>query len=130
MAVNVVDESQERNAVAPNVSPTGIAKHRDQWGRGGGPLPCCLADCGLWDIVRTVAEVSEPIRARRERFGCALKTLRESRGESQAGAAAAIGMDRSYYAGVEAGRHSVTLDKLLTIADHFEVSPASLLERI
>ena len=48
---------------------------------------------------------------RRERFGRSLKSLRESTGESQAGAAAAIGTDCSFYAGVEAGRNNVSLDK-------------------
>jgi DNA-binding XRE family transcriptional regulator len=81
-------------------------------------------------IVNTVVEASQRTRVRRERFGRELRRLRESTGESQAGAAAAIGMDRSFYAGVEAGRNNVSLDKLFTIADHYGVTAGALLDGI
>jgi len=77
-----------------------------------------------------MADVAEHSRLRREEFGRALRALRESTGESQSAAAAAIGMDRSFYAGVEAGRNNVSLDKLFAIADHFGVKPARLLAGI
>lgn len=52
-------------------------------------------------------------------FGIRCKELRTNRGLSQEGFANAIGMDRSYYASIEAGRRNVTLLNMKKIADGF-----------
>lgn len=54
-------------------------------------------------------------------FGIRCKELRTNRGLSQESFANAIGMDRSYYASIEAGRRNVTLLNMKKIADGFGV---------
>ncbi|MCT1987031.1 helix-turn-helix domain-containing protein [Dermacoccus abyssi] len=38
-------------------------------------------------------------------------------------------LDRSFYVDIEHGRHSVSLDRILDIADALDVEPASLFQR-
>ncbi|MET8698291.1 helix-turn-helix transcriptional regulator [Kitasatospora sp. NPDC004723] len=49
-------------------------------------------------------------------FGKRLRALREAAGLSQSAAARAMGLDRSYYARLEAGRHSIAVDRLPGVA--------------
>lgn len=59
-------------------------------------------------------------------FGAYLKKLRQEKGYSQEKFALYIGMDRTYYASVEAGRRNISLVNIRKIADGFEVSLAEL----
>lgn len=59
-------------------------------------------------------------------FGERIKTLRKARGISQEKFALKIGMDRTYYASVEAGKRNISLVNIRKIADGFEISLAEL----
>ncbi len=51
-----------------------------------------------------------------EKFGKIIRLLREEQNISQEKFALMIGMDRSYYATIETGKHSITLNKIESIA--------------
>lgn len=68
----------------------------------------------------------EPAPRRRVAFGLRLRKLREDADLSQTAIAAAAGLDRSFYAHVEAARYSVSIDKVFKIADALKVDPAHL----
>ena len=55
-------------------------------------------------------------------LGLALKQLREEKGISQEKFALSIGMDRTYYASVEAGKRNISIKNIKKIADGFELS--------
>lgn len=57
------------------------------------------------------------VPSRRAAFARRLRTLRETAGLTQTAMAKAAGMDRSYYAEIETGQHSVSLDRIFSIAD-------------
>ena len=59
-------------------------------------------------------------------FGLAIKKLREETGLSQEKFALSIGMDRTYYASVEAGKRNISLQNIYKIADGFDVSVSAL----
>lgn len=61
-------------------------------------------------------------------FGTRCKELRAGLGVSQESFANAIGMDRSYYASIEAGRRNVTLINMKKLADGFGVSLSQLFD--
>jgi transcriptional regulator with XRE-family HTH domain len=63
-------------------------------------------------------------------LGATIRELREAAGESKSAAAAAMGMTRYFLIGIEAGERNVSVERLFDIADHYEVRPASLLERV
>lgn len=55
-------------------------------------------------------------------FGLRLKELRQETGLSQEKFALKIGMDRTYYASVEAGKRNISLCNIQKIADGFGIS--------
>ena len=59
-------------------------------------------------------------------FGIALKKLREETGLSQEKFALSIGMDRTYYASVEAGKRNISLRNICKIAKGFDISVSAL----
>ena len=59
-------------------------------------------------------------------FGIALKKLREETGLSQEKFALSIGMDRTYYASVEAGKRNISLQNICKIAKGFDISFSAL----
>lgn len=59
-------------------------------------------------------------------FGEALKQLRLNHGISQEKFALQIGMDRTYYASVEAGKRNISIQNIKKIADGFKLSLAAL----
>ncbi len=61
-------------------------------------------------------------------FGTRCKELRAGLGVSQESFANKIGMDRSYYASIEAGRRNVTLVNMKKIADGFGASLSELFD--
>lgn len=61
--------------------------------------------------------------------GQAIRSLREERGQSQEGFAAAAGLDRSYYGAIERGEFNVTIDTLAKIAAALDLSASKILER-
>lgn len=61
------------------------------------------------------------------RVGKRLRGLRRAAGETQAHAAAAVGISRQYLSEAEAGAN-VTLEVIYRLAAHFGVPPASLLD--
>lgn len=60
------------------------------------------------------------------RFGNRLKELRAQKGISQEKFALQIGMNRTYYASVEAGRRNVSLRNILKIAEGLDISLSEL----
>jgi transcriptional regulator with XRE-family HTH domain len=63
-------------------------------------------------------------------FGQRLKELRIQTGLSQEKFALKIGMDRTYYASVEAGRRNIALENIKKIADGFNISLSELFENL
>lgn len=59
-------------------------------------------------------------------FGQRLKELRKEMGISQEKFALKIGMDRTYYASVEAGKRNIALENIKKIADGFGISLSDL----
>ena len=59
-------------------------------------------------------------------FGLAIKKLREETGLSQEKFALSIGMDRTYYASVEAGKRNISLQNIYKIAEEFNISVSAL----
>ena len=61
-----------------------------------------------------------------KKFGLAIKKLREETGLSQEKFALSIGMDRTYYASVEAGKRNISLQNIYKIAEGFDISISAL----
>ena len=59
-------------------------------------------------------------------FGQRIKELRNQAGLSQEKFALKIGMDRTYYASVEAGKRNISLQNIQKIAEGFELSLSEL----
>lgn len=59
-------------------------------------------------------------------FGLAIKKLREDTGLSQEKFALSIGMDRTYYASVEAGKRNISLQNIYKIAEGFNITVSAL----
>lgn len=59
-------------------------------------------------------------------FGLAIKRLREETGLSQEKFALSIGMDRTYYASVEAGRRNISLQNIYKISRGFDIPVSAL----
>ena len=59
-------------------------------------------------------------------FGLAIKKLREESGLSQEKFALSIGMDRTYYASVEAGKRNISIQNIYKIAEGFNISVSAL----
>ena len=59
-------------------------------------------------------------------FGLACKSFREQLGLSQEKFALKIGMDRTYYASVEAGKRNISIQNIKKIADGFGISISEL----
>jgi len=74
-----------------------------------------------------MSDVRDP---RLEALGANVRALREAAGESQVAAAAALGLNRGFLIGIEAGRRNVSVQRLFDIADHYGVAPAALLEQV
>lgn len=68
----------------------------------------------------------EAFVAMQKEFGIALKKLREETGISQEKFALSIGMDRTYYASVEAGKRNISLQNICKIAKGFDLSVSAL----
>ncbi len=66
------------------------------------------------------------VPSRRAAFAERIKSLRETAGLTQTELARRAGIDRSYYAEVEAGLHSVSTDRIVAIADALDASPRDL----
>ncbi len=63
-------------------------------------------------------------------FGEALKQCRMDRGVSQEKYALQIGMDRTYYASVEAGKRNISIQNIQKIADGFNISLSELFAEV
>lgn len=61
-----------------------------------------------------------------EKFGKTIRKMREKKGISQEKFALSIGMDRSYYATIESGKHNITLSKIGDIALGLETTISSI----
>ena len=59
-------------------------------------------------------------------FGKTIKKIREGTGLSQEKFALSIGMDRTYYASVEAGKRNISLKNINKIANGFNLSISEL----
>lgn len=59
-------------------------------------------------------------------FGMAIKLLREETGLSQEKFALSIGMDRTYYASVEAGKRNISLQNIYKIAEGYGITVSAL----
>ena len=63
-------------------------------------------------------------------FGLAIKQLRFEKGISQEKFALLIGMDRTYYASVEAGRRNISISNISKIAAGFDISLSTLFSHV
>lgn len=63
-------------------------------------------------------------------FGTAIKQLREEKGVSQEKFALSIGMDRTYYASVEAGKRNISLQNIQKIANGYGIAVSALFEAV
>lgn len=72
-------------------------------------------------ISGSIPEATVDTPAVRTAFSRRVRFLREERGFSQEGFAAASGLDRSYYGGIERGQRNVALDNIATIARTLDV---------
>ena len=61
-------------------------------------------------------------------FARNLKHYRQLRGLTQAALAAAMDVDRAHVSAMERGQQNVTLQTLLRVAAHLDVTPAKLIE--
>ncbi|WP_189243672.1 helix-turn-helix domain-containing protein [Planobispora rosea] len=69
---------------------------------------------------------ADAVVLRRQAFGRRLRALREEAKLTQAAVAAAAGLDRSFYVGVEAGKRNISLDNVFAIADALGVPVEAL----
>lgn len=60
-------------------------------------------------------------------FGKACRQIREQKKVSQEKFALMIGMDRTYYASVEAGKRNISIQNIKKISDGFGISLAELM---
>lgn len=65
-----------------------------------------------------------------EKFGKRIRALRIKAGFSQEKFSLQIGMDRTYYASVEAGKRNVSLKNIKKIADGFGISLSDMFRDI
>lgn len=65
-----------------------------------------------------------------EKLGERIKELRKSKGISQEKFALSIGMDRTYFASVEAGKRNISIVNIEKIANGLNVSLSELFENI
>lgn len=63
-------------------------------------------------------------------FGETIKEIRAQKGFSQSSFAEKIGIDRAYYASIEAGKHSASLEKIVDIANGLGISLSELFQKI
>lgn len=61
-------------------------------------------------------------------FGITCRYFREQTNLSQEKFALKIGMDRTYYASVEAGKRNISLQNIQKIADGFEITLSELFQ--
>ncbi|WP_331761257.1 helix-turn-helix domain-containing protein (plasmid) [Nocardia sp. NBC_01377] len=71
-------------------------------------------------------EDPELVRDRRLALGQRLRTLRTDRNLSQSAVAAAAGLARPYYGGIESGQHNISVANLWAIADALGVDIGEL----
>ena len=84
--------------------------------------PCTVPGGG--SIFGGVSEIDP----RRIAFGCRIRALRTAAGQTQAQVAAASGIYAGYISEIELGHANITFDNMMSLADPFGVTPASLLE--
>lgn len=65
-----------------------------------------------------------------QRLGNRIRSLREATGLSQEKFALKIGMDRTYYASVEAGKRNIAIINIEKIANGFNISLSELFKNI
>ncbi len=65
--------------------------------------------------------------AGRQAFGLRVRSLREAQGVTQERLALDAGLDRSFLADVESGRHSILLDRVYDLAAALKVDVSALL---
>lgn len=63
-------------------------------------------------------------------LGNRIRKLRQEKGLSQEKFALMIGMDRTYYASVEAGKRNISIINIKKIADGFNVSLSELFSEV
>ncbi len=63
----------------------------------------------------------------REKFGMRLRELRTNNSEKQDDLAAILGLKKAQISGIENGNNATTLEKLVLICEHYQVSSDYLL---
>ncbi|MEV7600929.1 helix-turn-helix transcriptional regulator [Kitasatospora sp. NPDC089797] len=75
----------------------------------------------------SAAAAADPdVAARLQAFGHRLRELRTTAGRTQTSLAAEAGIDRSFYANVEAGKNNISLEKVFSLADALQVDVGEL----
>ncbi|WP_331746788.1 helix-turn-helix domain-containing protein (plasmid) [Streptomyces halstedii] len=72
------------------------------------------------------SDADPAVVARRRAFGRRLRGLRSGVARTQASIAAEAGIDRAFYANVEAGKNNISLDKIFSLADALGVDVVEL----
>ena len=65
-----------------------------------------------------------------KKLGEKIRSLREKQGVSQETFALNIGMDRTYYSGVENGKHNITIGNLKKFCNGLNITLSKLLEEL
>lgn len=58
-----------------------------------------------------------------------IKELREEKGRTQTNVATLLGIDQSYYSKLEKGKHDISIETLIKIAELYNVSIDYIVER-
>ena len=66
----------------------------------------------------------------KEELGKRIRVLRQNTGLSQEKFALKIGMDRTYFASVEAGKRNIAIENIKKIADGLDITLSQLFEGI
>ena len=69
-------------------------------------------------------------RSIQQRFGAAVRQLREELGLSQEAFAALVGIHRTYIGGIERGERNPTLTMIVRIAEALKVPPENLVRGV
>ena len=92
--------------------------------------PTLLLIVRCYKSIKKIKYSQNEVKMIKENLGKKLKILRKKEGISQEAFALRIGMDRTYYASVEAGKRNISIINLKKISDGFNVSLSELFQGV